>query len=245
MSRGATFATALLVSLLTSAGVSYTVVRHFAAAPAPPAPAGPIEVPSIVGLKADQARQILDLRGLLLMLSEEREDAKVEAGAICEQRPLPGSQAARGTAVQAVVSRGQAKRAQVPSVAGGTGEAAAAQLQAAGLPVGVITEQPSDTVAKGLVVSTTPPAGTEVAPGTSVSLLVSRGSEAVEVPNVVHKGISRAKKMLLDAGLTVGATRFDYDEDYGGNIVLRQQPAARTKVAKGTPVDLEVNESDD
>lgn len=242
MSRAATFATAILVSLLTSAAVSYGVLRYFAAAPAP-APTGPIDVPSVVGLKPDQARQILDPRGLLLMLSEEREDAKVEAGAICEQKPLAGSQAPRGTPVQAVVSRGPAPRAEVPPLQGGTAEAAAAQLQAAGLRVGATTEQESD-LGKGLVISTQPAAGTELAPGSAVDLLISRGVDAVEVPNVVHKGVGRAKKMLLDAGLAVGATRFDYDEDYGGNVVLRQRPPAGAKVAKGTPVDLEVNESD-
>jgi eukaryotic-like serine/threonine-protein kinase len=248
MSRAATFAVAVATSLVTSAAVSYAVVRYFspgapAALPAPAPDKGPTDVPAIVGLVPDQARQLLEPHGLMLMLSDEREDAKVPAGAICEQRPLPGSRVSRGTPVQAVVSRGEARRVQIPPLAGGTAEAATAQLQAAGLRVGTTTEQPSD-LAKGLVISSSPAAGTDTAPGTAVDLMVSHGPEEIEVPDLTHKGVSKARKMLQDAGLAVGTTRYDYDEDYGGNVVLRQNPAAGTRVPKGTKVDLDVNEAD-
>jgi len=243
MSRGGIFALALLTSLVTSAAVSYGVVRFFAPPTVAPASSGPTDVPTIVGLKPEQARQLLGVHGLLLMLSEERDDAKIEAGAICEQRPLPGSRVPRGTQVQAIVSSGQSRRVQVPPLAGGTAEAAAAQLHAAGLAIGVTTEQPSD-LAKGLVISSRPASGTEVAPGTKVDLLVSHGPEEVEVPDVVRKGLSRARKMLKEAGLDLGRTTYDYDEDYGGGIVLNQRPEAGERVPKGTKIHLEVNESD-
>ena len=243
MSRGAAFAVAVVTSLVTSAAVSYGVVRYLTPPPAREQ-AGPSDVPSIVGLKPEQARQILEPLGLLLILSEEREDPKIDLGAICEQRPLVGSRAPRGAEVQAVVSKGAPRRALVPPLAGGTAEAAAAQLQAAGLRVGATAEQPSD-LAKGLVISTTPAAGAVVDPGGAVDLVVSGGVEDVAVPSVVAKGISRARKMIEEAGLLVGATRIDYDEDYGGNVVLRQTPPAGTRAPKGTRVDLVINESDD
>jgi len=244
MSRGAAFAVAVLTSLITSAAVSFGVVRYLVPPPPPPVQTGPSDVPSIVGLKPEQARQILEPLGLLLILSEEREDPKFEMGAICEQRPLVGSRASRGTQVQAVVSKGAPRRALIPPLVGGTAEAAAAQLQAAGLRVGATTEQPSD-LARGLVISTSPAAGAVVDPGGPVDLVVSRGVEDVEVPNLVPKGIGRTRKMLQEAGLLVGTIRVEYDEDYGGNVVLRQTPAAGTRAPKGSKVDLVVNEADD
>jgi serine/threonine-protein kinase len=179
-----------------------------------------------------------------LLLSEEREDARIEAGAICEQRPLVGSRAPRGTQVQAVMSKGAPRRALVPTLAGGTLEAATAQLQGAGLKVGATAEQPSET-AKGLVLSTSPAAGAIVDPGTAVDLVVSGGMADVAVPDVRHKGISRARRMIEEAGLIVGAVRVDYDEDYGGNVVLRQTPAPGARAPKGAKVDLVINEADE
>src|SRR5947208_3132491 len=65
-----------------------------------------IEVPSLLGTHPEQASELLKGRGLLLNLSSEREDSKYAAGLIANQKPLPGSQAPRGSAVEAVLSRG-------------------------------------------------------------------------------------------------------------------------------------------
>lgn len=63
----------------------------------------------------------------------------------------------------------------VPNVTGQAQAAAEAAITGAGLTVGAVTQQCSDTVPAGAVVSQDPAAGTEVAPGSAVALVVSTG----------------------------------------------------------------------
>src|SRR5260370_38190155 len=76
-----------------------------AAPAAPPEPPAIVEVPSVIGLRPDQARGLLESRGLLLLLDQEREDARVEPGKICQQTPLEGSRTQPGEAVDPSIVR--------------------------------------------------------------------------------------------------------------------------------------------
>ena len=64
----------------------------------------------------------------------------------------------------------------VPNVTGQTQAAATSAITGAGLTVGGVTQQSSSTVASGSVISQSPAAGTSVASGSAVSLVVSSGS---------------------------------------------------------------------
>jgi hypothetical protein len=63
----------------------------------------------------------------------------------------------------------------VPNVVGLTQAAAQTALTNAGLTVGTVTTSPSETVQAGRVLSQTPTAGSNVAPGSAVSLVISSG----------------------------------------------------------------------
>src|SRR5207248_1372678 len=76
----------------------------------------------------------------------------------------------------------------VPNVVGQMQAAATSAITSAGLTVGTVTMQSSTTVAPGNVISESPAAGTRVASGLAVNLVVSSGAPPpapVPVPNVV------------------------------------------------------------
>jgi serine/threonine-protein kinase len=83
--------------------------------------------------------------------------------------------------------------------------------------------------------------GTEVRAGTGVELKVSKGAEAITVPAVTGKSLSKARDLLTQAGLTVGQIRHASDDDRSPGVVLEQKPAASQTLGKGMPVDLVVN----
>ncbi len=249
---GSTILVAIVTSVLTSVLVSLVVVKMTSApAGAPGAEGQPkaeadddgVEVPSIVGLTIAQAREMVTARDLLLTLEDERDDANVAAGGIVTQTPLAGSRVKKKSAVSAIVSRGMGK-VRVPDVTGMAPDQAAVKLSEAHLQSAGIVEAASATTPKGIVAGTTPPAMTEVAPGTPVQITVSSGAGEVEVPKVTGIGITRARAALEQAGFVVGATSFQYDENYGGNIVLRQKPAAGTTAPPGSKINLVLNEPD-
>jgi beta-lactam-binding protein with PASTA domain len=200
-----------------------------------------VEIPSLLGIRPEQARELLKGRELLLTLSGEHEDSKFPAGSISSQTPLPGSQAPRGTAVQAVVSRGLGQ-VQVPNLVGLRPEDALRQLAASGLQPGPQKTIASTTIPAGAVAQTEPPAGSPLPPQGPVTLVLSSGTPAKPVPKVTGMRQGRARKALEDAGFTLGKTRYTVDEDRMGGLVLRQEPAEGTQAAPGSAVDITVNE---
>jgi tRNA A-37 threonylcarbamoyl transferase component Bud32 len=68
-----------------------------------------VEVPDVVSLSRDEARQRLDSAGLELGSEDEAPSDQVTAGAVIEQDPAAGTDADRGAAVNVVVSTGSAQ----------------------------------------------------------------------------------------------------------------------------------------
>jgi len=71
----------------------------------------------------------------------------------------------------------------VPNVVGQTQTAAAAAITGAGLVAGTVTQQSSSAVASGDVISESPAAGTNVALGSAVKLVVSTGGSGAGDPS--------------------------------------------------------------
>jgi beta-lactam-binding protein with PASTA domain len=207
-------------------------------------PAGPtsgaVEVPSVVGVKLEQARELLKVKGLLISISEEREDAAHAPGSIVAQNPLAGSEAQPSTTVQVVLAK-PSSTVLVPPLAGLKPDEATRQLVAKGLNLGPQKTAASTAVAAGLIVETQPAGGSAVAPGSAVSLVVA-AEAGKPVPKVVGKSLNRGKKELEQAGFKVGATKYQYDPCCGEYIILKQTPEENAVAAPGAVVDLIVNE---
>lgn len=205
--------------------------------------AATVEVPSVAGMQVAQARELLDGKGLLLVLDAEREDPQVAAGAIVSQVPLPGSRVRHGGEVRALLSKGWT-RVKVPETANLAVDKATRLLGASKLVVAGQDSESSAEVAAGNVIGTNPGAGTELAQGAEVKLRVSSGPSAAEVPKVVGLNIKKAKEALEAAKFKVGKTQYSFDEDKWPYTVLKQEPEAGAKVAPGATVDLVVNQGD-
>ncbi len=230
--------TAAVTSILVSAATVIALARF-----APQlleggvAEEGNVEVPSLIGMRAEMAGELLEGRGLRLVVSEERPDAEHEEGQIAAQDPLRGSRVDRGTAVSVVVSSG-VPRISVPNVIGRTLDEARASLERAGLEVGDVRE--GGEGAPGAVVEADPEPGAEVGPGTRIELVVVPAG--IEVPAVVGLVRRQAEEALTKAGLKVGRIRWRYNENRNPFTVLEQTPAAGTRAAPESAVELVLNE---
>jgi beta-lactam-binding protein with PASTA domain len=234
---------AVLASIITSVAVFFglRLLEDHGYLPHGKATSEVAEVPSLLGIRPDQARELLRGRELLLTLASEHEDSKFPAGAIASQTPLPGSQAPRGSSVQAVVSRGMGQ-VQVPNLIGLKSEDALRQLAALGLQASAPKAIASTTVPAGTVAQTEPAAGAPVPPQGPVTLVVSSGTPAKAVPKATGVRLPRARKILEEAGFTLGKIHYADDGDRMGGLVLKQEPAENTQAAPGSAVDLTVNE---
>ena len=143
----------------------------------------------------------------------------------------PKDRAPKGTPVNLVVSNGPPPR-QVPVLAGKTFDDAKQELE--GLQLHAQRNDVfSDTVQKGQVVSTSPPAGADVPKDAKVTVNVSKGPDVVTVPNVVGKSAVDAEKALNAAGLVVSSV-----SGPPTGTVFATSPPAGTQVHRGSGVIL-------
>ncbi len=126
----------------------------------------------------------------------------------------------------------------VPQVVGVSQEEAEDLLEQAQLESAVV-EEASDTVAEGDVISSDPAPGQPAAIGSTVTLTVSTGPEAVTVPDVTGFSQDDARAALRSAGLDPGSAQpTDEDPDAEPGTVVRTDPAADASVERGTPVTI-------
>jgi len=189
------------------------------AAIAPPAP-DTVPVPDVAGLPAADGQSAIEAVGLVAA-TEEQPSTDVEAGLIVETSPVAGTEVDLGSTVTMIVSTGPST-IPIPDVVGQTAVDAQAALEGEGFVV-TITEQASDDIEEGLVMSTNPVAGTEVAPGTTVDMAVSTGPEDVEVPEFIGLSIDEATALAEEVGLTITFVEDPNAPDADG-IVVDQTP---------------------
>ena len=98
-----------------------------------------------------------------------------------------------------------------------------------------VSEDYSDVVPDGCVISTSPAAGEKVTAGATVILLVSKGEkiETTVVPNFVGTTSVDAYELLVKSDLRLGTISYRYDDyaDYG--IIVEQSLSMGTTVPKG------------
>jgi serine/threonine-protein kinase len=202
-----------------------------------PVPSGNVTVPALVGLPARVAGELLEARGLRLVVREKREDAKVPRDSIIAQEPLPESTLPSRSEVSVVVSSGQPSAVSVPDLTGKTPEEARQLLEAAGLSIGRVTGPESGA---RVVAKSDPAAASTAARGTAVALVLE--PVGVEVPKLVGLPWSKAKKLVEEAGLQLGKVRERFDDERDPYVVLQQSPEPGTRVAAGSAIEIVRNE---
>ena len=199
-------------------------------------------VPDLVGLSLEDATAALEEARLKLggVTTGTAEDA--EPDEVLEQFPAAGREVDRGTEVDLVVAQGTT----VPDVVGESQGDAQEILDDAGYDVAIITE-PSDEVEEGFVIAQDPDPGTELEQGSTVTILVSEGPEAQEMPDVTGEDGDEAEEFLeQDFGLSVEQVEAD-PSDCGAvppGTVCAQEPEPGTPVEPGDSATLYVQPGD-
>jgi eukaryotic-like serine/threonine-protein kinase len=141
-----------------------------------------VEVPSLFGLSQSEAEAALADAGL--QVGDVGSDFSDEPeGTVIAQSPEPGTQVDEGSSVDFAVSAGPATVA-VPDVLCQDNASARSEVQGAGLDYQEGSKTFSDECggAAGVVIEQNPSPGTNVEPGTTVTVTISRGPEPEETP---------------------------------------------------------------
>ncbi|WP_175412350.1 Stk1 family PASTA domain-containing Ser/Thr kinase [Streptomyces sp. TRM64462] len=193
----------------------------------------------VLGKTQNEAERKLADAGLEVGSVRQDFSNAYERGTVMETDPAAGERIRGNGKVDLVVSRGP-KVAKVPDLKGKQLADAKVELRKAGLAAGVVTQEFSDDVAQGAVISSDPPAGTERSPDAAVALVVSKGAP-VDVPGVVGRSEDAARSALTDAGLKVEIAQERVHSTHPAGAVAAQSLAEGAKAARGDTVTLTVS----
>lgn len=134
------------------------------------------------------------------------------------------------------------QKVSVPDVTNKTLEEATAEIENAGLKIG-ISYDISEDVEKDHVISQDPKGSTQVAKGSTVNVVVSTGEtsgEPVNVPNLIGLTASQAEQSLAEVGLK-GESKTANSDQYDAGQIFEQDPGVGAQVPSGSTVTYTIS----
>ncbi len=199
-----------------------------------------VNVPALAGMSVADATALLKSQGLVVgKQTNQQTGDSGQVGKVVNSSPGPGVRVKGGSSVDIAVGVQQTTVA-VPDVTGQDKDAAKQTLQAKGFQVDTNTVDGGGQ--QDSVLSTDPPAGTQVQPGSKVTMNVSKGNQASTVPDVRGQTAAQAKQTLKQAGFTNISTQ---TVDAGGNTqfagrVVDQDPSAGSTADSDQQITLTI-----
>lgn len=196
------------------------------------------KVPNLQGLEYNAAANTAAENKLHVEIEDEI-SSKKPVNTVLKQSIDNGNTVKQGTTVYLTLSAGEEEeqKVEVPYVEYCTEYEATSTLSAYGLRYSTSYKN-SNTVEEGLVISQSIESGREVKDGTKVKLVISKGRQKVEVPDVEGMSKSAAEEEILNSDLRY-TVQYSYSENTGWGRVMSVSPTGRQE--KGTKVTLTVS----
>lgn len=212
-------------------------------------PANGVSLPSVVGMNLKEATSTLSGVGLKTVVSLREFDSSVPKGAVISSSPGGGARLKVGGIVGLTISEGtqiaprptptptptpspksSVAMVTISSYVGLTSDQAQSELTAAGLSVNQ-TFAYNESVPIGSVISQSPDGTSPVPAGSSITIVVSQGSQMVFIPNVYSLSRIAATTALENLQLKVIVRRVG-----NGTHVTNILPKVGSSVKRGSTV---------
>jgi eukaryotic-like serine/threonine-protein kinase len=200
---------------------------------------GSAKVPSTAGLTSAAAEEKLEEAGFKAKL-ESVHSKDVEEGQVLKSEPSGGETETKGSTVVLKVSSGP-KLAKVPVVVGSQRSLAVQQIRGRGFTPSV--EEVESKQPEGQVIRQAPSAGSQLPPGSTVSITVSKGEEKATAPNVIGKERAEAVEMVRAAGLKPVVQEQETEVPSQVGRVTDQFPPPNSELKPGSTVTLVVGKA--
>jgi len=192
-------------------------------------------IPVLTGLTPEAAIKMLTSQPLKSAGLTEEFNSTIPKGLVISTNPSNGQKVKRDTPVAILVSKGVEEIA-LTTYVGQSGEQAQNELTDAGFNV-ESTFAYSETIAAGAVISQNPAGAVSLPKGSTITLVVSKGSKFVFIPNVYSIETTKAMAALKDLGLKVKVRSIGKKSV---KYVTNVSPKVGAKVLRGTVVTITV-----
>jgi serine/threonine-protein kinase len=130
----------------------------------------------------------------------------------------------------------------VPSLAGMSQTQAAKVAAELGLKVEVTQEVFSEDVPKGKVLTSDPAGGGRVAIAGTVNLIISKGKDRIEIPNLVGLTVESATAVLKSKSLKIGRVTEKYNYTLEAGLIIDGNPSSGSPVRQDSSIDLIISQ---
>jgi len=192
-------------------------------------------VPNLQGLTPEAAQKVIEKFPLRFGSLTENFSSTIPAGFVIAASPVSGESVKRETIINIVVSKG-VEKVELTSYLGKSGEQALNELTDAGFDV-ISTYEFNESVLSGGVITQSPDGNTPTEKGAKITLVISKGSQYVYIPNVYSLVESKAVKALKDLDLKVSVKKMGKKSV---KSVTNIAPKVGTKVKRGSTVVITV-----
>lgn len=188
-------------------------------------PGSMVEIPSVSEMSLEEAQATLAELKLESVTDEEYSDTVPENHIISTQ-PTAGERVGKESTIKLIVSLG-VEHVQVPPLPSGERATMEETLKKARLTLGEVSEDWSDDVAAGQIISVSPAIGEFVPHDSKVDVVLSKGPEPVEIPDLTGLTLAEAQAKLDALGL-----KYTSSEEYSASVekgaIISQDPGAST-----------------
>ncbi len=126
----------------------------------------------------------------------------------------------------------------IPSIVGKDTVYALEQLNKIGFRLKITGQEFSDTIPENHIISQDPKPFELTRRDKAVNVVLSKGSERVDVPKIVDEPWLRAQSIIQKAGLKTGRLARTYHDEIGKNKVIAQNPQGNSMIPRGSTVDF-------
>lgn len=199
-----------------------------------------VEVPNIVGKTTEEAKkELLTLNLTLVEAGTEVSDQP--EGTVLEINPKAGTKVKENSEVRVIVSGGETKL-KMPDLKEYDINTAKTILNSLGLTIESSSEEYSDNVAKGQIISQDPSPDTEVSASDKITVVISKGPQIKlsTVPSLVGLTKDEAAVKLGDSKLKVAVKEEEVNNSSDDGKVLSQSIEANSQVAQYSTVTITV-----
>ncbi len=211
-----------------------------------------VMMPDLAGMEYEEAKSLVEAQNLLLKkdgVTEEYNDF-VEKGRVVSQNIDPEERIAVQTEITLIVSLGSLSEETavltVPDLVGMTKEGALEKLaqlkEETGFTysLGKVKKEHSTEVEKGKIISQGLEPGKKVRTNEPITLVISKGPQMVQVPDLLYKTKEEAVKLLEEAGLKAEVQE-EYSSKVSKGLVVSQSQEGNSKAGKGTVITIVVS----
>src|SRR2546422_1701349 len=198
-----------------------------------------VAVPNFVGQPLDTAQRAAETAQVTLQVSDQIYSADAPLDTVVSQDQPAGKMVKRGRVINVAVSLGT-EMVLVPDVERRTLLEARLLLEQARLRVGEQREAFDEQVKGGFVIEQDPQPGARVERNRAINLVVSKGPQRLEMPNLVGRPLPDARRLLQDMGATLSEVRNTTATDIEPGIVIDQSPRAGAQMRANDPISVTV-----